>query len=474
MPNNWRQAFQEAVINAYTRWMNVAGVDLRFQFYGYTNQTQSNDGELVISMNRLHHPNESRLASTFGSTNRLIIVFHRRNGDGTPWNFVPYNAQPGELDMQGVLMHELGHCLGLDHTGDANETMFASYGYQRARFGPFRGDVARLRALYPSYTQNRLRQLRSTDGGASWTTVNNELTSHGHVHTRTNQTPGVVRMPGSGLYLVGWSHVNDIPTWLRGDGENFIFRNWFYYGGERSVYGPAYADDDDRTMLWAWVNNDDQRTIKVVRSTNHGLGWTLATSPAGAQTYGTPALCWTRVNGQSTWILAWAHFDRSNHNTSGTIRASVSSDAGWSWSAAVDVGGFYRALGGISAAATPNNHIEIAFAWAPTGSSLGLYGMNRIRTFVCQVQGGQLQRVNIVYPNVHTRVQPTMAYDVPRNRMVMAWREQNFNTSVNAASRTPDSLSWSPLVRPGPSSHTAPALAASSELAEVVMWYVNE
>lgn len=227
-------------------------------------------------------------------------------------------------------------------------------------------------------------------------------------------------------------------------------------------------------MLWAWVNGDANRTIKVVRSSDQGLTWYLAASPADARTCGTPALCWTRVNGQSTWILLWSHFDRANHNDSGTIRASVSTNAGASWSAPTDIGIFYRALGGVSAAATPNNHIEVAFAWAPTGSSLGLYGLNRIRTFVCQVQVGQLQRTRILYPDFHTRVQPTLAYDAPRDRMIMAWREQNFATSINASSRAPTSNTWSPLVRPGPSSHTAPALAASSQLNEVVMWYVNE
>ena len=123
IPANWQSPFADAVMNAYTRWQTIAGVDLRFQFWGYTTKTASDDGELVISMNRLHHPAESRLASTFGGYNRLIIVFHRRNGDGTPWNFVPRNARAGEIEMQGVLTHELGHCLGLDHGNDTNATM---------------------------------------------------------------------------------------------------------------------------------------------------------------------------------------------------------------------------------------------------------------------------------------------------------------------------------------------------------------
>jgi len=50
IPASWQAAFTDAVINAYTRWMNVGGVDLRFQFWGYTDRTESQDGELVISI----------------------------------------------------------------------------------------------------------------------------------------------------------------------------------------------------------------------------------------------------------------------------------------------------------------------------------------------------------------------------------------------------------------------------------------
>jgi len=52
--NDWQGPFTDAVINAYTRWMNVGGVNLRFQFYGYTTKTNSDSGELVISMNDFH------------------------------------------------------------------------------------------------------------------------------------------------------------------------------------------------------------------------------------------------------------------------------------------------------------------------------------------------------------------------------------------------------------------------------------
>jgi Matrixin len=215
--SDWQGPFTDAVINAYTRWMNVAGVDLRFQFWGYTTKTESDSGELVISMNE-RHANSTRLASTFGTYNKLIIVFHRKRGsDLTPWPFVPHNAAAGEFDMQAILTHELGHCLGLDHSTGANDTMNGSYEYHRQRFGPFANDVARARNVYSLFTRNRLRELRSQDGGASWAEVTNDLTPYGHVDARTNITPGVANTPGSGFYVVGWTLVGGPPR--RGCGE---------------------------------------------------------------------------------------------------------------------------------------------------------------------------------------------------------------------------------------------------------------
>jgi hypothetical protein len=473
IPNDWQSPFTEAVVNAYTRWQHLAGVDLRFQFFGYTTNTESADGELVISMNRLHHPNESRLASTFGQYNRLIIVFHRRNGDGTPWNFVPRNAVAGEIEMQGVLTHELGHCLGLDHGSDPDATMFPAYGYHSCRFGPFADDVNRVRAVYPAFTRNRLRQLRSTDGGSSWGEVPNELTAHGHVHTRTNVGPGVVALPRSGLYAVGWSHTDGVPTWIRTDGDRFVFRGWVYYGGERSVHGPAYAADDDRTTLWAWVSGDDQGTLKLVASRSQARGWYWVTSPVGARTAGTPALCWTRVDGRSVWVLVWANFDRANQDETGLVLTSVSTDDGWTWSAPAVLDRRFRALSGVAAAATPDNRIEIALAWAPDDDG-NHAEVNAIRTFACAVTDSQVRVLDVVSLAERTRVQPALAYESATGRFVMAWREQNFTTSLNVAHRPAADGGWSPLVRPGQSTHTAPALAASPEYGEVALWYGQE
>jgi hypothetical protein len=471
----WQGPFTDCVINAYTRWMNLAGVDIRPQFYGYTTQTPPvTSGELLIFMSPWHGGGASRLASTLGGFNAIYIEFHRRSGPtGSPWNFVPRNAMPGEFDMQGIALHELGHALGLDHSASGNDAMFGAYNYHSSRYGPWEGDVAPLKALYPDYQQNRLRELRSIDGAATWAEVPNELTSHSHWHTRTNQSAGVTAIRASGLYNLGWTHSNRIPTWLRNDGEKFLTRLWFFFGGQRVVHGSAYASDDRGTLLWARVQNDDDATIRISRSIDRALSWSVVgTPPGGARSGGMPGLAWTRVGGQSCWILVWPNFARTDQPNTGFLRASISQDDGATWSAPVFLNQTMKVLSGVSVAASDTNDVMVAFALA---NHLGITGLNQVVTIPCTVSGGQLQAAQPIFTPERTRIQPALAFDHGHGRFVLAWREQNFATTLATMVLAPGALTWTGKVwlldRP---SHVAPAVASSPEYNEAVVWYAHE
>ena len=474
---NWQGPFTDAVLNAYTRWMNVAGVDLRPQFWGYTTATAANPGELVIQMDAAFGGGPvPRLASTFSSIggNTSTTIVHRRNAvDMTPWNFVPYNANPGEIDLQAVLTHELGHAMGLlDHSPSGNDTMFASYSYHSGRYGPWEGDVARLKALYADFNANRLRELRTGDGAASWSVIPNELTALNHPHARTTQSPGAAGIRASGLYNLGWSHANRIPTWLRTDGDKFLTRLWFFFGGERSVHGPTYASDDQGILLWAWVQNDDNATIKLVRSTNRGLGWDLMNTPANARSCGTPGLAWTRVGGQSTWIMVWPHFDRADQNTTGFLRASLSTDNGWTWSPPAFINQLTKALSGVAVAADDANQVLVGFAFA---NHFTFTSLNDIIVLRCMVSGGQLQSTAANWTSERTRIQPALARDAGHGRFVMAWREQNFATTLASMVLPDGAPGWGGKVSLlGNSSHVAPTLASVPEYNETALWYAFE
>ncbi|WP_087873273.1 matrixin family metalloprotease [Arthrobacter globiformis] len=466
---SWQLPFQEAVINAYTRWM-AAGVDCRFQFYGYTTRTEPSDGEILITMNERHF-DTTRIASTFGSWRKISLVIHRKNGANlTNWNIVPYNADPGEIDLQGVLLHEFGHCYWLDHSTSGNEAMTAGYNYHSARMGPWNGDVGRVKALYRDFDRNRLREFASYDAGQSWFAMANQLTNYNHYQARTCLGPGVAAIGSTGLFSLNWSHPNRIPTWLRNNGSTFLFNNWIYYGGERAVHGNSVASAVNGTMLWAWVDEEDSGSLRIVRSTNTGGSWAWANVPAGATTYGQPGLAVTTVGGVRTWVLVWAHFDRSDHTGTGYLRSSISTNDGGSWSQPRVINTFYKSLAGVAVAASDTNEIMVGFSWAPHSTN----GMNAVRTLSCRVTGGELNVTGIGNGNAVSRLQPALAYDRGSQRFIMAFREQNFLTSLRVATKKWADASWPAATQlAGTTTATAPALASAPNGMNV-LWYGGE
>ena len=104
----WQDAFSNAIVACCARWAQISGVDCRHEFSGLTTATTPAAGQVVIVMND-HHADTNRLASTFASGGSAVIVFHRKSGATlTPWNFVAYQANAGEFDVQAILMHEFG------------------------------------------------------------------------------------------------------------------------------------------------------------------------------------------------------------------------------------------------------------------------------------------------------------------------------------------------------------------------------
>ena len=63
IPSTWKDAFKDAVINAYTRWMQVGGARVGAKWQGYTTRTTPNSNEILIRMNEAHAA--PRLASCF-------------------------------------------------------------------------------------------------------------------------------------------------------------------------------------------------------------------------------------------------------------------------------------------------------------------------------------------------------------------------------------------------------------------------
>ncbi len=477
IPSDWKIPFQNVVINAYTRMNRVLGVDVRPQFWGYTTRTDSNPGEIVISMNE-RHANSRRLASTFGNyPDRLKIVFHRKRGsDLTPWNWTPFWPNEGQYSMQAVMMHEFGHALGLDHSAPSKSIM-GSYSWT-SHHGPWSGDISDIRAVHSLQNENRLRQYASYNGAASWSTLSNDVTGFSAPWGRTTNRVAAAGNSSTGQYIVGWSTADNRLTWVRGDGVDFPADNWQGYSSHpRPRYGSAMASDHGNNWLWVVVDgrSDDNR-LKVIRSTNHGDSWQYTAFPV-ATTASTPGIARVqREEGGDAWIVLWVNYDESDRGNTGFIYGSVSFDNGESWSSPQQVDDFYRVHDGVSLGASADGRLMVSFVWSGELDDWE-YGQNKIRSFALNLSdSGELSFGPGCYSSEHSRIAPDIAWHSTTNRFVVAHREQDFNTSLNSRFASGASCPGNRLHIPGTTTEVAPGMAenpaweVSGVGTEVVIW----
>ncbi len=479
-PSSWKIPFTNVVINGYTRMNRVLGVDVRPQFWGYTTKTDSDPGEIVISANE-KHADSNRLASTFGwFPDRLKIVFHRKRGsDLTPWNWTPFWPNNGEYSMYAVFMHELGHCLGLDHSGPTKNIM-GSYTWT-SHHGPWSGDQADTRALYSFRNANRLRQLATYNGGQSWSTLSNDITSFGAPWGRTTNRIAAAGNSSNANYLIGWATPDNFLTWARGDGVAFDTADWYYYTQHpRPRYGSDMVSDNGNNWMWVVVDgrNDDNR-VRVIRSTDNGDSWFYTGFPQ-ATTSSTPGIAFTRIEGQRVWIVLWVNYDESDRDNTGYIYGSVSFNDGATWSQPHAVDSWYRVHDGVGVAADDNGNVRVTFVWGGE-SGMWAYGQNKVRSFSADVAAdGTVSRGGLCFPELHSRIAPDFTWHSDSGQFVQGLREQDFNTSLDSLRGTVTQCPGSFLHISGSTTHVAPGLARNPAWHvpgvgnEVVMWFARE
>jgi len=451
---SWKRPFQDIVINSYTRWMHVAGFRLTPKFWGYTDRTSPSANEIIIMMNEMHAGPcasasgcDDRLASRFGQP--ATIVFHRKSRvTGAAWNFVPYRPNnSSELDMMSILMHEMGHAFGLQHNTDgADRSVMGFYNFA-GRYGPFRDDIADIRAQYGVKTNRRFSIKRSTNSAASWSNWSTNLTG---LAVTTSMDPTATRDPDRTILY--YTHQNKKPAFIHGNnsGSSFDAAKWWIYGGERSVYGTAGHGYGNEYMM-AWVDDFDNNRIKVVFSSNGGVNYSWRNPASDARTYGTPAIHKVSNN---KWILAYSLYDRADMARNGKIVARVSSNDGVTWGPEIVLSNFYRAVSGVSIASNNENEVRIGFAWdfRTTGANL------LKRTIRAHLSGDNLIYDGMIYESEATRTQPVFTKN--SQRFLQAWREPNFLTSINTRFSGEGSTQWTNYVRAVESTPVTPSIAA--------------
>jgi hypothetical protein len=475
-PSSWKIPFQNVVINAYTRLNRVLGVDIRPQFAGYTNKTNSDPGEIVISANE-KHADTNRVASFFGTCpNRNRIVFHRKRGsDLTPWNWTPFWNRNDEISMYGVLMHEMQHTLGLDHNS-ASKSIMGNYTWID-HHGPWSGDIADIRSQYGFRDDNRLRQLATYDGGPFWSTLSNDISNFNSSVARTTNRIAVAGNSSNKDYVVGWTTPDNRLTWVRGDGVQFDADNWIIYGGGNPGprYGSAMVSNHGDTWMWAIVDgrNDDIR-VRVLRSQDNAASWAYTGFP-NVSTASTPGIATTMIDGQRAWVVVWVNYDESDRDNTGFIYASVSFNNGGTWSARHRVDDFYRVHDGVSIAANDEGNCWVTFVWAGEKDDWE-FGQNKVRSFQCTISpAGVVTRGTTCDQSQHSRIAPDMVWDSGSGKFVQGIREQDYNTSLDSMQSTDGGCPTIFQHITGSTTHVAPGLASNPAWGnETVMWFARE
>lgn len=462
IPSSWKLPFEDAVINGYTRLVQVASFNLKPKFMGYTTRTSPANDEIIIYMNE-KHATSTRLASRFGKPAK--IVFHRKSGQtNTEWNFTPYRAASGEYDMQAIVTHELAHAFGLEHnTNGISKSIMGSYDY-RARFGPFSEDIADLQAQYNQRTDLDVKIQRSTNSGDSWASYSSNITG---LNITTTNTPTAVRDPDRSIFF--FTSPSKKPSWIVGnsDGNSFDSGKWWIYGGYRSVYGVAAAGWSNEYMM-AWVDDTDSHKVKMVYSNNNGAeSFSWRNPPSTVRTYGTPAL---HKFANNTWLLGYTKYDTSSRDETGKVAVRVSTNDGSSWGDEVVLNDFYRAEGGVTITSDGGSDIRIGFAWSRKSDQSGSDNQ-LVRTIRAHLSGANIVYDGMIYGSNPTRTQPSFAKNSVR--MLQSWRETNSQTSLNTYTSTIGSSSWENYERVVTSSPVSPALTAYKGLSYAFLYYLE-
>lgn len=250
---------QLTLLAALSEYYHATGSRLRFRYVGETSVAPGTVIEDHIHVFANPCSGGVLAVAAWGGGTWGKIRMCESNGSGdVNWN--TFDRQPGGFSFHAVMLHELGHVIGLGHIFDCTTPALASImsNYPPASDHLNGPDISFVNQQY-GIRFNRDRPLWTHDG-VSWlaggATIGG-IVANGRLAATNSRTSG------NDVFVV-WPDVHFGPNWGNFHITRYTPTSWqtllnFFVPPPRPIYHPGVASTGNRVLL-AWLGNRDEVT----------------------------------------------------------------------------------------------------------------------------------------------------------------------------------------------------------------------